>query len=261
MAGLDPAKISRWRKTTEELLNERLEKKWVATRFPTSGMAQNARMSTHEFEDMVFNSVINVDYASLEKKNSKVKEVFDAGEEIRIVGRNTDMSFSLEKREGVMSSGNSNIPDGEVFYAPIKESVEGSIEFTYPSFTAGNRVSGVKLEFENGRIVGFSADENQEFLKSMIETDEGSRYIGEFGIGTNEMITEFVGDTLFDEKMAGTIHLALGRAYERCVPDGEERNQSGIHWDLVKDLRPDHGGGKIMVDDKTVQEDGEWKID
>ncbi len=259
LASVDPSKISRWNKTTEDLLNERLEKKWVATRFPADSMAQKAGMPTQEFEEMLFRAVNEIDYDELEKKNQKIKRKFDGANEVRITGENTDLKLSLENREGISSSGKNNIPDGEVFYAPVKDSLQGQIEFNYPGVTSGKEVKGIRLWFEDGRIVDFKAEENQEFLEKMIETDEGSHYIGEFGIGTNSHITEHVKDTLLDEKIGGTIHLALGRAYEDSVPEEEERNQSGIHWDIVKDLRPRGGGGKITVDGETVQEDGEWK--
>lgn len=258
LTGLSSDKISKWKETTREILNERLSTKWVATRFPTESMAQKAEMPTEKFEEMVFNAV-NTDYDQLEQKNKKVKEVLDNAETIKIKDDNTEITLSVKNREGVSAHGKNNIPDGEVFYAPVKESIEGHIEFTYPGVSSGNEVSGIKLWFENGKIVDFQASENEEFLEKMIETDEGSKYIGELGIGTNREITEYTKDTLFDEKMGGTIHLAIGRAYEECAPE-EKRNKSSIHWDIVKDLRPHQGGGKIIADGKVIQKDGEWKI-
>ena len=259
LSGISSEKISLWKSTTREILNERLSKKWVATRFPTDSMAQKAGMPTEEFEEMVFNSV-NTDYEKLKTKNKKVKKVIDSADTIRIKDENTDLTLSIKDREGVSSHGKRNIPDGEVFYAPVKESLEGKIEFTYPGVSSGNEVSGIKLWFENGKIVDFEASENEDFLKKMIKTDEGSEYIGELGIGTNREITEYTKDTLFDEKMGGTIHLAIGRAYEECAPE-DKRNKSSVHWDIVKDLRPREGGGKIIADGEVIQEDGEWKID
>ncbi len=262
LANINPEKISKRKKATEELMSKRLEKKWVATRYPTSSMAQNAGMSTQEFEEFVFEAVTRTDWDELEEKNETVKDVFDSAEEVRIKSDDTDLRFSIEGRKGVSSVGKRNMPDGEVFYAPLKESVEGEVKFTYPSMSSGNEVNGIWLKFENGKVVDFSAEKNEEFLEKMLNTDEGARYLGEFGIGTNRQITRNVKDTLFDEKIGGSIHLALGRAYEMCIPEGEEekRNQSGIHWDIVKDFRPPHGG-KIIVDGETVQEDGEWQFD
>ena len=258
MADLDPEKISKWGKTTEEILEERLQKKWVATRYPTNSMAQEADMSTEKFEEFVVDAVTEIDWEELEEKNAEIKEVFDGAEEVRIVGEGTDLTLSLENREAIPDNGRHNMPSGEVFYAPVKDSLEGTVKFSYPGIEGGNEVSGIELVFENGKIVDYSAEKNEDFLEKMIETDEGSRYIGELGIGTNRQIDQYIKNTLFDEKIGGTIHLAIGRAYEECVPEGEEPNQSSVHWDLVKDLRPRAGGGKIFVDDKLVQKDGEW---
>ena len=260
LKGLDPKKISKWNKTTEELLNERLKTKWVTTRFPTSGMAQKAGMSTADFEEMVFDAVVETDYDEIHEKDLKVKEKFDGAEEVRIIGEGTDISLSLRNREGVPSHGKRNMPDGEVFYAPVKNTVNGKIYFNYPGVYNKNEVHGITLHFENGKVVDFSAEKNEEFLKEILNTDDGAKYLGELGIGTNRNITEFVKDTLFDEKIGGTIHMALGRAYEESVSEGEERNQSGIHWDIVKDLRP-RAGGEIIVDGEVVQEDGEWTFE
>ena len=258
LADIDAEKISTRQEATQELLQKRLDTKWVATRYPTSSLAQEAGMSTEEFEKFVFDSVIELDWDRLEEKNAEIKQVFDGAEEVRIVGEGTDLSLSLENREGIPDNGKHNVPSGEVFYAPVKDSLEGEIKFSYPGIEGGNEVDGIRLEFENGRIVNYSAEKNEEFLEKMIETDEGSHYIGELGIGTNRQINQYIKNTLFDEKIGGTIHLAIGRAYDKCVPDGEEANESGVHWDLVKDLRPRAGGGKIFVDGKLVQEDGEW---
>lgn len=259
LSGIDPGLISKRKSSNRELLDARLKTKWVATRFPTSGMAQKAGMSTQNFEELVFDSVVETDWDELEARNQRIKEKFDAAREVRIKAEDTDISFSLENREGVSSHGKRNIPDGEVFYAPVKESVEGEIKFTYPGVNSGNEVPGIWLKFEKGKVVDFSAEENEEFLEGMLNTDEGARYIGEFGIGTNRRITQYIKDTLFDEKIGGSIHLALGSAYEKCMPENVEGNSSGIHWDIVRDLRPPHNG-KIIVDGEVVQEDGEWKF-
>ncbi|MFB6217201.1 MAG: aminopeptidase, partial [Candidatus Aenigmatarchaeota archaeon] len=209
-------------------------------------------------EEFVVDAVTEIDWEELEKKNAEIKEIFDNAEEVRIVGEGTDLTLSLANREGIPDNGCHNVPSGEVFYAPMKESLEGRVRFSYPGIESGNEVSGIELVFENGKIVEYSAEKNEEFLEKMIETDEGSHYIGELGIGTNRQIDRYIKNTLFDEKIGGTIHLAIGRAYEKCVPEGKEANESGVHWDLVKDLRPRAGGGKIFVDGELVQEDGEW---
>ena len=254
LAGLDSEKISARKEATQDILTERLDKRWVTTRYPTDAMAQEAGMPTQEFRDFVIEAVTEVDWEALEEKNAEIKEVFDGAEEVRIEAEDTELKLSLEGREGICDNGDHNIPAGEVFYAPIKESLEGHIKFTYPGIASGNEVSGIYLEFEDGKVVNYSAEKNEEYLEEMLDTDEGAKRVGELGIGTNRQITDHIKNTLFDEKIGGTIHLALGRAYEECAPE-EVRNQSGIHWDIVKELR---NGGKIFVDGELVQENGEW---
>ncbi|WP_414838004.1 aminopeptidase [Candidatus Nanosalina sp. VS9-1] len=258
LSSIDADRISRWRSTTRDIINERVRTKWVLAAYPTDGLAQQSEMSTEEFEDFAIDAVVKTDWEDLERKNQEIKEIFDAGDTVRIVDDTTDIEISIEGREGVTADGNHNLPDGEVFYAPVKDSLEGHIEFSYPVTAEGNEIKGIRLEFKEGRIVDFSADQNEEFLKEMINTDDGSKYIGELGIGTNRQIDRYIKYTLFDEKIGGTIHMAIGRAYEDCMPEGEEPNESSIHWDIVKDLRERAGGGKIFVDGELVQENGEW---
>lgn len=258
LSDIEASRISKWRGTTRDVLNERVKKKWVLAAYPTDGLAQQSGMSTQEFRDFAIDAVVDVDWDDLEEKNEEIKEVFDGAEEVQIVGENTDITLSLEGREGICANGNHNLPDGEVFYAPKKYSLNGKIEFSYPVSAEGNEISGIELVFEDGKVIEFSAEKNEEFLEEMLETDEGARYVGELGIGTNRSIEKYIQYTLFDEKIGGTIHMALGKAYEECVPEGEERNTSSIHWDIVKDLRPRAGGGKIIVDGETVQDGGEW---
>ena len=261
LSGIDSEKSSIRKKSNREIMNIRFDLKWAATRFPTDGMAQNAGMPTSELEEMVIKGVTDVNYDELEQKNQRVKKKFDGAEEVKITGKETEITFSLIDREGISSSGKRNFPDGEVFYAPVKDSVNGKIKFSYPSTLSGNEVQGIKIWLEDGKIVEYEADKNREFLADMIGADEGSKYLGEFGIGTNRKITEYINSTIPDEKIGGTVHFAIGNAYEECVPEGEERNQSGIHWDIVKDLRPRAGGGKIIVDGEVIQEDGEWQFE
>lgn len=257
LKGIDSEKISIREKATEELLQKRLELNWVATRFPTDAMAQDAEMPTQEFQEFVFDAVTQVDWEELEERNQKVKEIFDGAEEVRIEAEGTDLTLSLEDREGKTSNGEYNMPDGEVFYAPVKESLNGKVSFEYPGVTDGDEVEGITLHFEDGKVVDYSAERNEELLEKKLSTDDGARYVGEFGIGTNRQIQRFVKNTLFDEKIGGTIHLALGRAYDETVPEGVEGNESGIHWDIVEELREN---GRITVDGEVVQENGEWKF-
>ena len=251
----DSGKITTVKKATEEILEARMDTKWVTTRYPTSGLAQLAGMPTEKFQRFVVDSVTGVDWETLESRNQEVKKVFDGAESVRVEAEGTDLEFSLSGREGETSVGRHNLPDGEVFYAPRKNSVNGEISFRFPGVQNGRIAEDVRLVFEDGKVVEASASSGEKFLKEMLETDEGARYIGEFGIGTNRQIDRHVKNTLFDEKIGGTVHFALGRAYERCVPEGEERNRSGIHWDIVEDLRTD---GRIYVDGEKVMENGKW---
>jgi len=257
LSSIDPEKIKTRKDSTRDIFYERDEKKWVTTRWPTDGLAQSSNMSTQDLRDYIFDAVTEINWKKLDKRNRKIKERFDKASKVGIKSENTDISFSIEEREGVNCNGKRNIPDGEVYYAPVKNSVEGEIRFDFPGVESGNQVKDIQLRFEDGKVVEHSSSTNQEFLKEMLDTDEGARYIGEFGIGTNKEMDKYVGNSLLDEKMHGTIHLALGRAYRRSLKEDDERNESGLHWDLVKDLRD---SGKIILDGETVFEQGSWNL-
>ena len=257
LSGLDSEKISARQEATKEIFYERDKKKWVTTRWPTDGLAQSSGMPTQELREYIFDAVTEADYEEIKERNIRIKEKFDEASEVRIKSERTDLKLSIEGRDGVNCHGIRNIPDGEVFYAPRKKSVNGEIKFAFPGVSSGNQARGIWLKFQDGEVVDYSAETNEKFLEDMINTDEGSKYIGELGIGTNPQMDRFIGNALLDEKIYGTVHLALGRAYERSLPEGESGNDSGIHWDLVEDLRD---GGKILLDGEVVQEDGEWKF-
>jgi aminopeptidase len=257
LADLDSERIGLRKNATRKIFYERDEKRWVTTRWPTEALAQSSGTSTEDLREYIFDAVTEVDYEELKEKNQKIKEKLDAASEVRIVADGTDLTLSIEGREGVNCHGKRNVPDGEVFYAPEKYSVNGEVKFRFPGVEGGNEVKGVWLKFEDGEVVDFSAESNESFLRDILDTDEGSRFIGEFGIGTNPQMDRYIGNSLLDEKIFGTIHLALGRAYRRSIPENEERNESGIHWDLVEDLSD---GGKLVVDGEIVQEDGEWRF-
>jgi aminopeptidase len=183
-----------------------------------------------------------------------VRDRFDRAEEARIVGEGTDLRLGLSGRTGVIDTGTVNMPGGEVFYAPVEDATEGVITYSeFPAVTDGNEVSGVRLRFDAGKIVDASAESNEEFLLATLDTDEGARRLGEFGIGCNAGIVHYMKNVLFDEKMAGTIHLAIGQAY--AFQGG--KNASALHWDMVKDLR---NGGRLECDGELVQENGRWLI-
>jgi aminopeptidase len=257
LSGIDPKKISKRQEATKEIFYERDKKRWVTTRWPTDGLAQSSGMSTQGLREYIFSAVTEVDYQEIKEGNERIKNRLDDGSEVQIVAEGTDLKLSIEGREGVNCHGIRNMPDGEVFYAPRKHSVEGEVKFSFPGVEGGNEVRDVWLKFRDGKVVDFSAETKQEFLEDMLDTDEGSRYIGELGIGTNPVMDRYIGNALLDEKIHGTVHLALGRAYRRSVPEEEDRNDSGIHWDLVEDLRD---GGKLLVDSEVVQESGEWHL-
>jgi aminopeptidase len=242
------------RKVTKPISELILKKdNWVILEYPTNALAQDAEMSLEEYQDFVFDAC-NIDWSAIEKKQTKLKEVFDKGEEVHILGEDTDLTFSIKGRTANKCYGTRNMPDGEVFLAPVDDSANGHIKYTFPVIYMGKEVDGVKLWFENGKVIKATAEKNEEFLKEMIAMDEGASRLGEFGIGMNYNIQKFTKQILFDEKIGGTIHLALGMAYK----EGGGVNESALHWDMIKDLRK---GGKIILDGKTVQENGKFTFD
>jgi aminopeptidase len=224
---------------------------WVTCRYPTPALAQEAGMSLTEFEDFLFGAVL-LDWDAEGKKMERIKERFDAAEQVRILGDETDISFSIAGREGEIDDGHYNMPGGEVFYCPVEDSTEGVVSFSeFPAVQEPDVVDGVRMRYENGRVVEASATSNEEALFEALDRDEGARVLGEFGIGCNPGIQRHMRNTLFDEKIYGTIHLAVGAGI--AVAGG--KNQSATHWDMVKDLRQ---GGRIELDGELVQENGEW---
>ena len=228
-----------------------MEIPWVTCQFPTDGLAQDAGMTLSQFEDFLYGAVLR-DWATESEAMKRVKERFDRAEEVRIVGEGTDLRLGLSGRTGAVDEGTVNMPGGEVFYAPIEDATEGVISYSeFPAVLSGTEVGGVRLRFEGGRIVESSAETNEDFLVTTLGTDEGARRVGEFGIGCNEGIQQFMKNVLFDEKMAGTVHLAIGQSY----PFQGGTNASAIHWDMVKDMR---NGGRLECDGEVVQENGRW---
>lgn len=226
---------------------------WVSTIFPTQALAQEAGMTLRRFEDFFYDACL-VDWDAVGERIRGYADVFDAASEVRIVGPGTDLRLSIEGRSAALDRGITNMPGGEFFYAPVEESAEGVIHFAeFPAVFEGEEFLGIRLELREGRVVDATAKAGEARLQAILDRDEGSRRIGELGIGCNPGITRFTKSVLFDEKIAGTIHLALGQSYAKCGG----LNQSSIHWDIVKDLRTD---GRIEVDGRTVQSDGSWLI-
>lgn len=228
-----------------------LKKPWVLTYFPSSGIAQNARMSQEELENFYFKSCLQ-DWEKIKKKLKKLKLTLDEAQEIKIYGERTKLSLNFKGRKFAISAGEYNMPDGEIFSAPQEKSAEGEIYFNFPSIKDGKEVNDIFLKFNQGRVVAFKASKNMIFLGKILKTDKGSSFLGEFGLGVNYQIKNFIKNTLFDEKIGGTIHLALGDAYKE--EEGGGKNQSAIHWDLVKDMRKK--GSKIFVNGKLIFKDG-----
>lgn len=248
LSNVDPRRNMEYNKTLSPVLKEIMNKRWVLTNYPVEAFAQDACMSLEEYEDFLFDAVL-VDYKKMDQEMNKIINVFDAANSIRIVGLDTDLTFSIQGRRGTKCSGKNNVPDGEVFYAPVTNSANGQIYYEFPAIRYGSQVDGVRLEFKDGKIVNAKADRNERFLNQMLDTDEGSRYLGEFGIGLNYGIKKFIKNILFDEKIGGTIHLAAGNAYEGSGGD----NRSALHWDMIKELRDI---GEIYADGKLVQKNG-----
>jgi aminopeptidase len=227
--------------------------RWVVTRFPTHGGAQEARMSLDEYEDYVF-SACCIDWAAESRKQERLKRLMDRTDRVRIVASDTDLSFSIKGLDGIKCDGRFNIPDGEVFTAPVRDSVEGFITYNCPSVYQGKEFGSVRLEFSRGKIVKASCQGMDAELNKILDTDEGARYIGEFAIGVNPGIRKPVRNILFDEKIFGSIHFTPGQCYDEC----DNGNRSAVHWDLVKLLA---GDGEIWFDDRLIQKDGIFVLD
>ncbi|MBD3249718.1 aminopeptidase [Candidatus Woesearchaeota archaeon] len=254
MTKINPKKIAMRRKVVNPIHDREIKKdNWVYCQFPTNALAQDAEMSLEEFEDFVYEACLK-DWKKESRKQDKLKKLLDKGKQVRIVGEHTDLNFSIDGRQGIKCDGHRNMPDGEVFIAPVENTTEGFIKYTYPAIYGGREVDGVYLRFHKGKVVEAKADKGEAFLKEMIKTDKGSNKLGEFGIGLNFDIKNFVKQILFDEKIGGTIHLALGMAY----PEGGGKNKSALHWDMIKDLRR---GGAFYVDGKCIQKNGKWMVD
>jgi len=232
----------------------RHEVPWVGCQYPTHALAQDAGMSTEAFADFLYAACLR-DWDAERERMQRYAERFDAASEVRIVGDGTDLRLSLAGRSMKVDAGGANIPGGEFFGCPVEDSAEGTIRFgEFPAVYLGREMTGITLRFEAGRVVAASAETNEEYLLEVLESDEGSRALGELGIGCNPGITRYMRNTLFDEKIDGTVHLALGNG----MPDLGGQNVSRIHWDIVKDLRlPDT---RIELDGELVQEDGRWLI-
>ncbi len=237
---------------TRPVLDYRVNKtNWVVLRWPSSSMAQGARMSTEAFEEFYF-KVCTLDYGRMVPGMAALKKRMEATDRVHIAAPGVDLRFSIKGIPAIPCGGKHNIPDGEVFTAPVRNSVEGEILYNAPTIYQGTPFDQVRLVFKEGKIVEASCSSNQDRLDSILNSDEGARYVGEFALGFNPHIRHAMRDILFDEKISGSFHFTPGLAYE----DADNGNRSQVHWDLVSIQRPDYGGGEIFFDDKLIRKDG-----
>ena len=230
--------------------------KWVVLRYPNNAMAQLAEQSQEAFEAFYF-QVCNLDYSKMSKAMDPLVDLMNRTDRVKLEAPGTELTFSIKDIPAIKCDGKLNIPDGEVFTAPVKDSIEGRIQFNAPTMYRGQVFTDITLDFEAGRIVKATAGEATAALNAILETDAGSRFMGEFAVGVNPYIINPMKDTLFDEKIMGSVHMAIGTAYDEA-PNG---NESAIHWDNVLMQTPERGGGKVWFDDVMIREDGRFVVD
>lgn len=236
------------------------EMKWVGVLFPTNAYAQDANMNLSQYEDFVYNACMPdpVDpigyWKEVAARQAKAIKWLKGKKKIHVTAPGTDLELSIAGRPFINCACKVNVPDGEIYTSPVENSANGHVHFTYPTLHEGFEVSGIRLEFKDGKVIKATADKNEEYLLQKLDTDPGARYLGEFAIGTNERIDRFTGQILFDEKIGGSFHMAIGHGY----PESKSENKSAIHWDMICDLRK---GGRITVDDELFYQNGKFTID
>lgn len=265
LTNIDPQRMVLRRKAYADISHAfmeraaRKEARWTLALYPTQAYAQDAEMSLSEYEDFVYSACMpdsNDPVGYWQKVAARQERIIDwlkGKQTLHVIAPGTDLRMSIAGRRFINCACKENVPDGEIFTGPVEDSMEGHVHFTYPSIYGGRQVDGVRLWFEKGKVVKAAADKNEDFLLKTIDTDEGSRYVGEFAIGTNEGIQRFTGEILFDEKIGGSFHMALGDGY----PESGSQNKSGLHWDMICDLRH---GGEIWADDQLMYKDGQFVI-
>ena len=265
LTGVDPSRQQLAQKARGELRKTMLQRAgsgelaWVLTLFPTEAYAQDAEMSLAEYEDFVYGAGLLDDpdpvarWREISVEQQRLCDWLSSRNEIRVKAEGTDFTVQVGGRTWINADGQHNFPDGEIFTGPIENSANGHVSFTFPSTMNGRSVEGIKLEFKDGKVVNASADKNEEYLISTLDTDEGARYLGEFAFGTNNGIQSYTGSTLFDEKIGGTLHMAVGAGY----PQTGSKNESSVHWDIILDLR---NGSEVHVDGELFSKDGKFVI-
>lgn len=247
-----PSELSAlYSKINRPVLNHRVNKtRWCVLRWPTPSMAQAANMSTEAFEQFFFD-VCTMDYGKMAKAMIPLHKRMTKADKVRIQGPGTDLNFSIKGIGAILAEGKRNIPDGEVFSCPVKNSVQGVIQYNAPTIYSGTKFENIRLEFKDGKIVKATSN-NTKRLNEILDTDAGARYVGEFSFGFNPYVMNPMCDILFDEKIAGSIHFTPGQAYA----DADNGNRSAVHWDMVLIQRPEWGGGEIWFDDELIRKDG-----
>ena len=265
LTNVDPSKqtaVARSQSGLRQQYQDRVaagELDWCVTQFPCNASAQDAEMSLEEYEDFVLRACLVhksnpvAAWKGIKRKQAKLCRYLDDVKKIRIVKSGTDISMRVAGRTWINSDGRHNMPSGEIFTGPIEDSVEGKIAFSFPACYGGREVHDVILTFQRGRVVKATASKGEDFLRSMLDTDDGAKFVGEIAVGTNYAVEKFTKNTLFDEKIGGTIHMAVGSSY----PQSGGLNKSGIHWDMVADMRE---GGKIYADGKMIYKDGQFTL-
>jgi aminopeptidase len=265
LTNVDPESIIKFRKGRHALMEHfyeragRGEMRWVYTLYPTEGHAQDAEMSLDEYSDFVFKACmpdLNDPVAYWKRiavAQEKIVDWLKGKKHVHVTGPETDLTLSIEGRPFISCASHINVPDGEIFCGPVEDSINGHVMFSYPAIYQGHEVTGVRLWFENGRVIKATAEKNEAYLLATLDTDEGSRSVGEFAIGTNDGIQKFTGEILFDEKIGGSFHMALGSSY----PESGGVNKSAIHWDMICDLR---NGGAIEVDGECLHKNGKFTL-
>ncbi len=265
LSNVDPDRLARSRKAQSPIMQRFMERhaagelRWVGAQYPTQSAAQDAEMSLTEYEDFVYGACMAhlddpiVHWKQKSQEQQVLVDWLKGKDKVEVKGDHVDLTLSIKGRLFINADGKNNFPDGEIFTGPVEDTANGWIRFTYPAIFGGREVEGVELQFEDGKVVQATATKGEDYLNSVLDTDEGARYLGEFAIGTNEGIQQFTRNILFDEKIGGTIHLAVGASY----PDTGGQNQSSVHWDMICDMR---AGGEIRVDGELFYKDGEFQV-
>lgn len=265
LSGIDPQKQRMRSVARRELTHTYLKRsaegslRWVVTQYPCQALAQEADMSLRDFENFVYGATFADQpdpvqcWQEVHTRQQRLVEWLHGKQQVVVRGPNSDLTLSIAGRDFINCDGRMNMPDGEIFTGPVEDSANGWVKFTYPAITGGREVNGVELEFKEGKVVSARAKKNEEFLLSQINSDPGARYLGEFAIGTNYGIRQFTRSILFDEKIGGSFHMALGAGY----PETGSKNESNIHWDFICDLRDN---SEILVDGELLYKNGEFKI-